>query len=261
MSSEALLPSPEEGAATANGAANGTFTNPFGAATDEEEEEPVVEEELEIPEDIAAGFVIPLGVFPPMKRLYPVFQGGYSTASLGNPLPARLAEHCASSSSSMSGEALEELWKDLMNIIGEPVTKYHTRRLYIVASMALLVIVAVPFLIPLMIHSSSTRGVSIFILLLIAGLFGGVQFLKCATQEPLQMAIKDITELHSPGWKENARVTLKLVQPQQACCSSCPSCCCGGCFGSGSTAGKEEMILLFQKYVPVSERRAQIAFV
>jgi hypothetical protein len=56
----------------------------------------------------------------------------------------------------------------------------------------------------------------------LAALLASFQLLKCATQEPLQLTIKDIVEHHTPGWKEHLRIKLKLVMTKASC----------GCLGS-----------------------------
>jgi hypothetical protein len=211
---------------------------------DEENEE--LEGEDDYPDDIVAGLVIPLScanwnVCCSHERLYPTFQCGYATPWRGNPLPARVARHCESC---MTAEGVHSQWKHFIKDIHDPIVKYQTRQDYLLTGMALTMILATPFLVRVILHSSSTQGVSTVLLAALAALLASYQLLKCATQEPLQLTIKDIVEHHTPGWKEHLRIKLKLVQPKTTC----------GC-------GNQDMVLLFQKYVPVSERQAQIAFV
>jgi hypothetical protein len=206
----------------------------------------LLEEEDDYPEDIVAGLVIPVSCCTwnvHHERLYPAFQGGYGTPWRGNPLPARVAQHCESC---MTGDGLiQRQWKELIQALHGPIVKYQTRRAYLMTGVSLTVLGAAPFLVTWMLHSSSTRGVSTVLLLTLAALLSFYQLLKCITQEPLQLSIKDIVEQHTPVWKEHVRIKLKLMQPKASCC---------GC-------GSQDMVLLFQKYVPVSERQAQIAFV
>jgi hypothetical protein len=213
----------------------------------DEENGELLEDEDDYPDDIVAGLVIPLSratwsISGNHGRLYPTFQGGYVTPWRGNPLPARVALHCESC---MTAEGLlQSHWNHLIKDIHDPLVKYQTRRAWLLTGTALTVTLATPFLLPVILHSSSTRGASIVLFLALAGLLVAYQLLKCTTEEPLQLTMKDIVEHHTPGWKERLRIKLKLVQPKTTC-----------------GRGNQEMVLLFQKYVPVSERQAQIAFV
>jgi hypothetical protein len=78
---------------------------------------------------------------------------------------------------------------------------------------------ATPFLVPVILPSSGTQGVSTVLLMALAALLASYQLLKGATQEPLHLTInKDIVEHHTPGWKEHLHIKLKVGTAQNNLC-------------------------------------------
>ena len=229
------------------------------------------EEEDDFPDDtIVAGLVISLTAMTNNNSIgchhhhhnlmYPRFQSGYSSPTRGNPLPARMAQYCERY---MTVEALQGHWKQLLHDLDIPMVQYQTRRVVLITSLVAVLVIATPLLIPVLIHSSSTREASMVVFLATATLVAWYQALKCFTQEPLQLTVNDIVQQHALIWKTQARIQLKLISPKTSWCSSCLRLlgCCQSQHHQQQRQQQQHLIIVFQKYVPVAERQAQIAFV